>query len=121
MTSLTNYDTSPIRATLEALKEWNSQIKMMRLRNIGFYECNVKHFFSLKMAYYRYLQRTAMWNRPTAVPTELVASHLNRNILSYSYSISIDMRIVSRPPPPLHFPLCAECVPFELVVSAALL
>jgi hypothetical protein len=32
---------------------------------------------------------------------------------------TIDMRRVSRPPPP--FPLCADCVPFELVLSAALL
>jgi hypothetical protein len=33
--------------------------------------------------------------------------------------VTIDMRIVSRPPP--LFPLCADCVPFELVLSAALL
>jgi hypothetical protein len=34
---------------------------------------------------------------------------------------AIDMRRFSRPPPPLPFPLCAGRVPFELVVSAALL
>jgi hypothetical protein len=41
--------------------------------------------------------------------------------IAHSLSIKIiDMRRVSRPPP--HpFPLCADCVPFELVVSAALL
>jgi hypothetical protein len=34
---------------------------------------------------------------------------------------SIDMGIVSRPPPLLRFSLCADYVPFELVVIAALL
>jgi hypothetical protein len=34
----------------------------------------------------------------------------------------IDMKIVSRPPHPhLRFPFCADCAPFELVLSAALL
>jgi hypothetical protein len=34
--------------------------------------------------------------------------------------VTIDMRIVSRPSPP-RFPLCPDCVPFELVLSAVLL
>jgi hypothetical protein len=38
----------------------------------------------------------------------------------FSSSDAIDMRIVSRQPF-LRFPICEDCVPFELVVSASLL
>jgi hypothetical protein len=44
----------------------------------------------------------------------------NAGSIAFSCSDAIDMRIVSRQPF-LRFPICADCVPFELVVSAALL